>query len=305
MYSTDKILIMIKKIKLSIAFLALAINMQAQNLFWFIENNKVGFKDINGTSVIKPQFAMAGNFINGITYAGKGENAVGAKYGFIDSKGKWIIQPDFDAADDFAEAKARVLKNNKWGYINTAGKMIIEPRFRLCYSFLNGYAKATTDNKNWGLIDSKGNFVIEPVYYDITDIGKEGVLAVKETVSSKWKLINLKKELVSNKEFGLVRNFSQGLAAARDENDKWGFINSKGEWVIEPKYTNAASFSEGLAAVETDYSNWGFIDKSNAVLIKPIYDRQAVFLNGFAKVEKGNEYMYIDKTGKVVLSFAK
>ena len=82
-------------------------------------------------------------------------------------------------------------------------------------------------------------------------------------------------------------------------------IYAKGEWVIVPVYTNAASFSGGLAAVETDYAKWGFIDKFNTFLIKPEYDRQSAFKQGFALVEKGKYYMYINKTGEVVLQFEK
>jgi hypothetical protein len=33
--------------------------------------------------------------------------------------------------------------------------------------------------------DTKIKFIAAPVYYDITDVGKEDVLAVKKTVSSK------------------------------------------------------------------------------------------------------------------------
>ena len=223
----------------------------------------------------------------------------------IDKKGNWVIQPDFDDADDFTEGLAPVLENGKWGFINRKGKMIIAPQFRLCFAFINGHAKASNENNNWGLIDTEGKFVIEPEYYDITDMGKEKVLAVKKTIGSKWQIINILKDPVSEKEFSLVRNFAEGLAPARDETDKWGFINAKGEWVIVPVYTNAASFSGGLAAVETDYAKWGFIDKFNTFLIKPEYDRQSAFKQGFALVEKGKYYMYINKTGEVVLQFEK
>jgi len=294
-----------QKLKFTFALLLLAMNLQAQQLFWFIENSRIGYKNMNGVTIIQPQYGMAGNFIDGITYAVAGVGTIPGKFGFIDQKENWVIPPEFDAADDFKEGLARVLKNGKWGYINTKGKMIIAPYFRLCFSFLNGYAKASVDNTNWGLINTEGKFVIEPVYSDITSPGNEQVFAVKKTISSKWQLINIKKEPVSDKEFTGVRDFSEGLAPARDSSGKWGFINAKGDWVIEPVYTNAASFSEGLAAVETGYTSWGFINRFNIFIIKPGYDRQSRFIQSFALAEKGNFYMYIDKTGKVVLQFEK
>lgn len=296
---------MTQKLKFTFALMLLAMNLHAQQLFWFIENSRIGYKNLNGVTIIQPQYGMAGNFIDGITYAVAGVGTNPGKFGFIDQKGNWVIQPEFDAADDFREGLARVLKNGKWGYIDTNGKMIIAPQFRLCFSFLNGFAKASVDNINWGLINKEGRFVIESVYSDITSPGIEEVLAVKKTIRSKWQLINIKNEPVSEKEFTGARDFSEGLAPARDSSGKWGFINAKGNWVIEPGYTNAASFSEGLAAVETGYTNWGFIDRFNTFLIQPGYDRQSHFKKGFALVEKGKTYMYIDKTGKVVLPFEK
>ncbi|MBK8610078.1 MAG: WG repeat-containing protein [Chitinophagaceae bacterium] len=296
---------MTKKIKYLIILMILACQANAQNLFWFIENQQIGFKNAAGVTVIKPRFAMAGQFTNGIAYAGTGTNQIGARYGFINEKGNWVIQPQFDAADDFAEGRARVLKNGKWGYINTKGKMIINPQFSLCYDFTNGFAVASKDNKTWGLIDSTGKFIMEPTYNNITNVGKDRVLAVKKTIGSPWKLINIKNESVSEKEFSLVRDFTDGIAPARDKNDKWGFINVQGDWVIEPVYTNAASFSEGLAAVEINYANWGFIDKNNSLKIKPEFDRSALFENGAALVEKGDEYLYINKTGNIILRFNK
>ena len=292
-------------IKCTLLLLLFAVSAQAQNLFWFIENKQVGFADKQGKVIIKPQFAMAGNFNENITFAGIGEGLFTAKYGFINKTGAWVIQPQFDAADEFSEGKARVLQGGKWGFINLKGNMVISPQFRLCYPFKNGYAKATTDNKTWGLIDTTGKFVLAPAYYSLVDMDKNGVLAVNTTLQTKWKLVNIKGEPVNDKEFGLIRNFSEGLAAARNENNQWGFINTAGDWVIEPKYSDAHLFSDGLAAVEIDFANWGFIDKNNSLIIKPAYDRAAIFINGFAKVEKGNEYLYIDKSGYVILKYPK
>ncbi len=294
------------KIVFLLIFLSLKIGLKAQRLFWFWEKGKVGYKDIKGAVVIKPQFVLAGNFSEGMTYAGIGEHVFSTKYGYINTNGKWLLEPNYEAADDFSEGLARVQKAGEWGFINVNGKMIIEPQFKLCFPFKDGYARATTDNKNYGLIDTTGKFILGPKYYDLTNWDKnEQVIAVKNTISSQWELINLKEEKLSEKTFGLIRNFSEGLAAARDENDMWGFIDREGNCIIPPIYTNAGFFSEGLACIEKDYSLWGFINLKNEVIIEPGYDQMATFKGGYALVETGSEFFYIDNKGKVVLKFSK
>ena len=44
------------------------------------------------------------------------------KFGFIDKKGKWIIKPQYDAADEFSEGLAAVRKGNIVFYIDKHGK---------------------------------------------------------------------------------------------------------------------------------------------------------------------------------------
>ncbi|HOK92116.1 MAG TPA: WG repeat-containing protein, partial [Spirochaetota bacterium] len=53
----------------------------------------------------------------------------------------WIIQPQFDWADDFHEGMARVKKNGKLGYINKEGTLIIQPQFDWAWDFHEGMAR--------------------------------------------------------------------------------------------------------------------------------------------------------------------
>jgi hypothetical protein len=44
---------------------------------------------------------------------------------FIDKSGKYIIEPQFDLAGDFAEGLAAAEIGKKWGYIDTNGSFAI------------------------------------------------------------------------------------------------------------------------------------------------------------------------------------
>ncbi|WP_339838423.1 WG repeat-containing protein [uncultured Flavobacterium sp.] len=48
------------------------------------------------------------------------------KYGVINSKGKWLIEPTFDSINNFYNGFADTYKNGKQGLINTDGELVID-----------------------------------------------------------------------------------------------------------------------------------------------------------------------------------
>ena len=81
----------------------------------------------------------------------------------------------------------------------------------------------------------------------------------------------------------------------------YGYINSNGEECIPLKYSHADDFSEGLAAVKNEKGKYLFIDASGVMVIKPHeYDRVGHFQNGTCKVYRKNKVWEIDREGKKV-----
>ena len=54
---------------------------------------------------------------------------------------------------------AAVRLDDKWGYIDTTGKFVIEPKFQYAGSFRNGMARVETNDKKWGYIDMTGKYL--------------------------------------------------------------------------------------------------------------------------------------------------
>ena len=54
---------------------------------------------------------------------------IGGKWGFIDAKGQYVINPQFDNAGDFSEGLAAVEIGDRWGFIDTKGQYIVKPQF--------------------------------------------------------------------------------------------------------------------------------------------------------------------------------
>lgn len=143
-----------------------------------------------------------------LTYAEKDK-----KIGFVDSSGKWVIEPQFDKARAFSNGLAPVANGKTWGYINEKGDMVIESEFRDAEVFSDGLAPVK--DKKWGFIDTSGKLVI-PMEYDIT-----AGLAF----------------LSGNNEKGFINRF------ARVKTKKgWGFLDESGKLLGDKWFENAEPF---------------------------------------------------------------
>ena len=114
-------------------------------------------------------------------------------------------------------------------------------------------------------------------------------------------------------------NFDNGYAAIKI-GDKMGVINKQGDIVAPIDYIFHVNFNSShfisyaimieermrLAKKVNDKKKFGYIDKDGKEVIPFIYDGATSFSNGLALVSKNCRKpgcMYIDKAGKVVLSF--
>lgn len=82
--------------------------------------------------------------------------------GYLNTRGEWAIEPQFDEARDFSDGLAAVNQGGKchmggeWGYINRTGQLVIPSRYSAAGQFNDGYACVRT-GKRWYQIDAKGN----------------------------------------------------------------------------------------------------------------------------------------------------
>lgn len=163
--------------------------------FQYMENEKTGFRDLDGKIVIRAIYESAEMFSEGFSAVQVGEKwglidengkyiiepkfeylgsvhsglasyRANDKYGFIDIKGQEKIKPQFDWVDEFAEGVCVVRNDNgklgsgKNGYIDTTGKLIIDFKFKYAGKFESGKAKVQID-KDFVFIDKAGNIIVD------------------------------------------------------------------------------------------------------------------------------------------------
>jgi hypothetical protein len=128
---------------------------------------RAGYIDRNGKMLIRARFVEnARSFSEGLAAFQAGINYTygQSKWGYLDKKGNWAIQPRFAVAGDFSEGLAAVSgrvqerDEDHWGYTDKTGKVVIPLQFDRALPFLGGLAKVKTSN-GWRYIDKQGEFV--------------------------------------------------------------------------------------------------------------------------------------------------
>lgn len=197
------------------------------------------------------------------------------RWGYINTAGKFVLEPQYDEALPFSDFLAPVKIDGKWGYINGEGKFIIEPKYEDAYLF-SDQAAAVKDGGKWGFINRSGKFLVEPKYEDAA-VFRQGLAAVKW--EGRWGFITKTGEMAIPPRFEQVYFFQEDRCGAWADG-KWGYIDRKGEFVIPPKYDEVFAFSEGLAAVNlggkregNDFQGgeWRFVNSEGKEVIPEVF----------------------------------
>lgn len=109
----------------------------------------------------------------------------GGKTGFINSSGKWVIEPQFDEVSNFQEKIATFRIASTWGIIGMDGSIISDAKWDEIKDFYNEIAVAKANNKFF-LLDKKGEAInlegfgqvyrLNEGYFLVEKEGKKGLL---------------------------------------------------------------------------------------------------------------------------------
>ena len=254
----------------------------------------------------------------------------GERWGYINSKGVYAINPQFEDADFFSDGLAKIKAGGgKTGYINTKGEIVIPATYKSGTAFNDGLAFVVAEGGLPTCIDKKGiaKFVLNTAKY--ATAFSEG-MAIFVTEEGEWGFVDKTGRIAINAQFEQAMPFSGGFArfwqkgdigfidksgihkitsqfkeagnfsedkAAFSDGRQWGYVNSKGVYVVNPQFDAAGKFSSGLAAIKQGRA-FGYIDKTGKLVINPQFDNASPFSNGLAAVQSGNRWGYINKAGK-------
>ncbi|MGN0593666.1 MAG: WG repeat-containing protein [Hominimerdicola sp.] len=157
-----------------------------------VQNQKTSIIKTDGTAALEDIDSVILNEIEECSFNGKmfvkykGEN----KYSLVNTSDLQKVG-DFtcDNADLFIDGLAAFEKDGKWGFVNSEGKVVIQPEYENAKSFSNGLA-AVQKNGSWGFINESGEMMIDPIFSDAKYFTSKGVCFV-QTEGEIWQIIRL------------------------------------------------------------------------------------------------------------------
>ncbi|WP_294482976.1 WG repeat-containing protein [uncultured Ruminococcus sp.] len=247
--------------------------------FWTLCNKKG--KSINDTRFDEPDFINICPFYNEEWGSDKDKvdwktiplKTITGNYIYINSRGKTVLETQYDSADYFTDGIAAVGIGKKHGYINKKGECIINLQFDKAGAFVEGLASVGIEGKNsikYGYINKKGEYVVSPQYES-------------------------------------ARNFHNGVAivstySKRDDDEIYGVIDKKGKTIIEPQYDRLMFGEDKKHLVYELNGNYGYINYKGETDIPGIYEYASPFYSdGYAFVQiSRNEFTVIDSKGEKI-----
>ncbi len=255
------------------------------------------------------------------------------KVGFYNIDGKVLVPPTFicsyfDCGYDFNNGLCYMCKDGKIGFINTKGNWVIEPQFYFTSGFVNGFATVVKEKKgNYGVIDEKGILVIPFNFKNIFNFSKTGIApAVVNSSTHQEVLLNTKGEII--KKLGKLRTISAWTSLIKFDNgnfvvldsitNKKGIINEDGKIICEPKYNGVTNSTEGNILVanidgkkekndsyyEAKGGNWVLVNATTGKEIcKPIIaDQLNALSEGLIAFKQNGKWGYLNVKGETIIS---
>lgn len=195
----------------------------------------------------------------------------------------------------------------KWGYMNSKGDVVIEPQYLRAYDFSdNGLAVVEDKHGHLCTINQWGSFVFnayETQHY-FPDLGNQRVrdghyipdtLGIENIGMFRFDngFVRMRRKLVDTENGYIVRREMQNLVSSDGvsvnlpgdcmiegygdgimlikRGEKYGYMRTDGSWLIEPVLEYARPFCEGLAVMGYEKGKLGVIDTDGNMLIYRMY----------------------------------
>jgi len=195
-------------------------------------------------------------------------------YGFIDTLGKVIINPEFTQIKDFHYDRAvfiqkevkklfgLIKKTNQYGCIDFDGRKVIGPNFDQISDFVNGKAIARKKNK-YSLINKDGKTICTLNFEEVVSFLSPNLLWIRK--NSNFQIYNIsEKRMQSDLEFSEMGNFHDGIACLRVGGKNF-YMDTTGRKLTEPDVIQGSAFSGGFALINKRSNEWA-IEQAGKIL---------------------------------------
>jgi len=241
-------------------------------------------------------------------------------YGFKNSKGKWVLKPQFIYAKNFIGKYAIVNKHDQYGVIDKKGKYMLAPIYDELFHVRkeeDNYYSTNEDvleeemgieglyifmkNNKYGIIRADGRVIVSADYSKIDPYFKEGLGQIWNDT-----LIGFADTLgyVIPPRYSSVSSFEYGIAQVfinAKDGTKRGCINKKGDYVLPlDDYEFIGQDDNGKQFIYKKNGKFGLFEKEG-VLLKAEFDYIDHSDTSFIIVKQKKKYGIVDSDGRFVV----
>lgn len=243
----------------------------------------------------------------------------GEKWGFVNSKGEWIIKAKYDEVKEFKEDYAAVKSKGKWGFIFESGKWAIKPLFSEVTNFSNGKAGVIWLKKSnglWGFVNREGEMIISPAFEKVKLFKKEECeVRLPGMLPHQFILINAEGEQITppytkREKFG---DYYHITTQKENKQKLFCYVDEKGSlvapWSLDDyvfgekqqiiRVTGKDETPDEILTSDESHFLFAFIDE-NGERISHWYEEIREFYLGFSIVRRNHRYCFIDAEYKEV-----
>ncbi|MES2513638.1 MAG: WG repeat-containing protein [Bacteroidota bacterium] len=212
------------------------------------------------------------------------------KFGFIDTLGHWIIEPQYDDAADFSEGFASVCKNDSCFYINKEGQKVSGHYFEEAESYKDGVAIVKKDNLYF-MINRSGQFISKG-YQDISESSEKLYVSKSNNL---YGAINAKGEIVIPFSYKKLGNFKNGYAyylAAQ-----YGLVDVTNR-LLQANWDWISDVDTNAIAIVKKTNQFGLMTVNEQLILPTEYDYIAHCTGEIYLVVKKNLYGFFNSKDK-------
>ena len=230
-------------------------------------------------------------------------------YGYIDGKGKIIIDPIYIKATDFQYGSYEYAKayddNETVTIIDKKGKEYLPfGKYTSVSLPKNDLIVFQGNTLKYGVIDINDNIVLEPIY-DKIEIGDLGSIVV--TLNNKNGVFDSSGNIILDIVYDYIHQFKDSFVVKKEDKD--GLFNIEGKEIIPIEYESVqiahsiGRYDKEVFRVINANEKIGFFDNSGNKLSDFIYDEFNAGRDGLIPVRKDNKWGYIDMEGNIAIPF--
>jgi hypothetical protein len=267
-----------------------------ENYFPVVSDQKFGYMNSNGRVVIEPQYDEVGVFRNGLAVVSKD-----SKYGIINKKNELIVDFIYDEILDFQEDRAIVIKGDTYNLVDRSGKEISSSPFIDLTSFSSKIYIGIKDSF-YQFYDKNLNVLSDLKCQEIGNL-QDGYSIIQ--IDNLFGVIDSNLQVKIPVQFHDIHPFHNGVFVYT-VNGKKGLIRTDELKLTEPLYDDISDLNlENKTAVVRMGSSisWIKIDGTKLFDFTTEYFPNALelaqFSKGFAVFRKKGKYGLIDEKSKL------